>query len=144
MDVLLPTADHVARVMSQATAPAFVLGAVAAFTSALFGRMTSVIDRIRSLHEIPGEDVTRGHLKSDIARLRRRLDLLRSATQLALASGVSVSLLLLIGFFCAFLDLHHEYGAGALFIVTLGLLGAALFRLGHEVRIGISEADLYR
>ena len=144
MDVIVPTADHIARVMSQATAPAFVLGAVAAFTSALFGRMTSVIERIRSLNEISDEDTTRGHLKSDIARLQRRLELLTSATQLALASGVSVSLLLLIGFVCAFLDLHHEYGAGVLFVVTLSLLGAALFRLGHEVRIGISEADLYR
>ena len=143
-NVFLPTADHIARVMSQAAAPAFVLGAVAAFSSVLLGRMTSVIERIRSLNEISDEDATRGHLKSDIARLRRRVDLLRSATQLALASGVSVSLLLILGFLCAFFNLRHEFGAGFLFILTLGLLSVSLFRLGHEVQIGISEADLYR
>lgn len=75
-----------------------------------------------------------------IARLRRRLKLLRSATQLALASGVSVSLLLIVGFVCAFADLHHKYGAALLCVVTLCLLGATLFELGREVRIGISEA----
>jgi hypothetical protein len=144
VNILLPTADHIDRVLSQATAPAFVLGAVAAFTSLLLGRTTSVIDRIRSLNEIPDEDAARGHLKSDIARLRRRVDLLRSATQLALASGVSVSLLLILGFLCAFFNLRHEFGAGFLFILTLGLLSASLFRLGHEVQIGLSEAELYR
>ena len=144
MDTIVPSAAHIAQVMSQATAPAFVLGAVAGFTNVLLGRMTSVIERIRSLNEIPDKDAARGHLKSDIARLRRRVRLLRSATQLALASGVSVSLLLLVGFACAFLDLHHEYGAGLLFALTVGVLGASLIRLGQEVRIGISEADLYR
>jgi hypothetical protein len=71
INVLLPTADHIGRVLSQATAPAFILGAVAAFCSLLLNRMTAVIDRIRSLNEIPDEDAARGHLKSDIARLRR-------------------------------------------------------------------------
>jgi hypothetical protein len=139
-----PATDHIDHVLSQATAPAFVLGAVAAFCSLLLGRMTSVVDRIRSLNEIPDEDAARGHLKSDVARLRRRVDLLKSATQLALASGVSVSLLLILGFLCAFFNLQHEFGAGSLFILTLGLLSASLFRLGHEVQIGLSEADLYR
>lgn len=139
-----PTAEHIAQVMSQATAPAFVLGAVAGFSSVLLSRMTSLIERIRSLNEIADEDAARGHLKSDIARLRRRVELLRSAAQLALSSGVSVSLLLIIGFLCAFLDLQHEYGAGALFIVTLGLLGTSLFKLGREVRLALTEAELYR
>jgi hypothetical protein len=42
--------------MVQATAPAFILGAVAGFISILLGRMTSVIDRIRSLNEIADGD----------------------------------------------------------------------------------------
>jgi hypothetical protein len=141
---LVPDAQQLSQVMSQATAPAFVLGAVAGFVSILLGRMTTVVDRIRSLNEIADDDTTRAHLKSDIPRLRRRAKLLNSATQLALASGMCTSLLLVVGFASAFLQLHHEYGAGLLFVFAVGLLGGSLFRFGQEVRIGLSESDHYR
>src|SRR5213595_173814 len=49
---LVPDAGQLSRLMSQATAPAFVLGAVAAFVAVLLGRMTNVLDRIRNLNEI--------------------------------------------------------------------------------------------
>ena len=48
MDIV-PDTGQLSQVMVQATAPAFILGAVAGFISILLGRMTSVIDRIRSL-----------------------------------------------------------------------------------------------
>ena len=63
---------QLSHVMSEATAPAFVLGAVAGFVAVLFGQMTTVIERIRSLNEIAAEDTARAHLKSDIPRLRQR------------------------------------------------------------------------
>jgi len=66
---LVPDAGQLSQLMVQATAPAFVLGAVAAFISVLLGRMTNVLDRIRNLNEI-GDDTLRVHLKSDIPRLR--------------------------------------------------------------------------
>jgi hypothetical protein len=100
----VPDAAQLSRVMAEATAPAFVLGAVAAFVSVLHGRLTSVVDRIRTLHEISDGDTARAHLKSDIPRLRRRARLLHSAVLLALASGVCTSLLLLVGFVCALLS----------------------------------------
>src|SRR5215471_8112836 len=52
---LVPETQQLAQVMSQSTAPAFVLGAVAGFVSILLGRMTTIIDRIRSLNGV-GED----------------------------------------------------------------------------------------
>jgi hypothetical protein len=55
MDIVPDTA-LLSQVMVQATAPAFILGAVAGFISILPGRMTSVIDRIRSLNEIVDGD----------------------------------------------------------------------------------------
>jgi hypothetical protein len=96
--------------MVQATAPAFILGAVAGFISILLARMTSVIDRVRSLNEIADGDTARAHLKSDIPRLRKRAKLLNSATRLALASGMCTSLLLVVGFGSAFFRLQHIYG----------------------------------
>jgi hypothetical protein len=49
---------------------------VAGFVSILLGRMTTIVDRIRSLNEIPKDDAARASLKSDIPRLRRRAKLL--------------------------------------------------------------------
>jgi hypothetical protein len=106
--------------------------------------MTAVVDRIRHLNDIADDEEARAHLKSDIPRLRRRLDLLNGATRLALASGVCTSLLLVVGFGSALLRLQHVYGAGVLFAVAVALLGASLFRFGQEVKIGLTEADHYR
>ena len=141
---LVPDAGQLAQVMSQATGPAFVLGAVASFVAVLLGRMTSVLDRIRSLNEISDGDIPRSHLKSDIPRLRQRAKLLNSAIHLALLSGLCTAVLLVVGFLSALFGLRHEYGAGLLFAVALALLGGSIFRFGQEVRMGLSEADHYR
>src|SRR5262249_12282753 len=95
---LFPDVEQISRLMGQATAPAFVLGAVAGFVSILLGRTTIVVDRIRSLNEITDDDATRAHLKSDIPRLRRRAQLLSKSTYLAVSSGICTSLLLVLGF----------------------------------------------
>ena len=139
-----PDAGQLSQVISQATGPAFVLGAVAGFVSILLGRMTVVVDRIRHLNDIADDEEARLHLKSDIPRLRRRLKLLNGAVRLALASGVCTTLLLFVSFGSAFLRLQHVFGAAGLFFLAVGLLGVALFRFGQEAGIGISEADHYR
>jgi hypothetical protein len=125
-------------------APAFVLGAVAGFVAILVGRLTAVVDRIRSLHDISDDDQSRVHLKSDIPRLRRRAELLSSAAHLAVLSGMCVGLLLIAGFVCAFLRLEHVYGASALFVLGVAFLVVTLFRFAQEVRIGLNTADHYR
>jgi hypothetical protein len=144
MAYYVPDAVQLAKVMTEATAPAFVLGAVAGFISILLGRMTAIVDRIRNLNDIPEDDGFRARLKADVPRLRRRAQLLNSATILALASGICTSLLLLVGFASAFLSLQHVYGAGVLFSIAIALLGASLFKFSREVKIGLSEADHYR
>jgi hypothetical protein len=139
-----PDVIQLSQVISQATAPAFVLGAVAGFVSILVGRLNAVIERIRQLNDIADDEPSRARLKSDLPRLRRRAALLNNATRLALASGVCTALLLAVGFGSALLRLQHVYGAAALFLAAVILLGAALFRFGQEVGIGLSEADHYR
>ena len=141
---IVPDAGQISQMMSQSVGPAFILGAVAAFIAVVLNRMQMVIDRIRSLNEIADNDTARFHLKSDIPRLRQRAKLLNSATYLALVSALCTSLLLVLGFVSAFLKLRHEYGAGILFALAVGLLGASVFRFAQEVKMGLSEADHYR
>jgi len=140
----VPDVDQLAQIMSHATAPAFILGAVAGFISILIARMEIIVGRIRSLNEIADDDTARARLKSDIPRLKRRATLLTSAIRSALGSGICTALLLVVAFVSAFLRLRHEYGVGVLFVVAVALLGASLFRFAQEVRIGLSEADHYR
>jgi hypothetical protein len=64
--------SQMSQVISHATAPAFLLGAVAGFVSILIARMSGIIDRSRSLNMIADEDTPRAHLKSDIPRLKHR------------------------------------------------------------------------
>ena len=139
-----PDAGQLSQVISQATGPAFVLGAVAGFVSILLGRMNAVMDRIRHLNDIADDERARVHLKSDIPRLHRRLVLLNGATRLALASGVCTSLLLVVSFGSALLRLQHVFGAAILFFLAVALLGVSLFKFGQEVAMGLSEADHYR
>jgi len=139
-----PDAVQLSHVISEATAPAFLLGAVAGFVSILQGRLTAVIDRIRQLNDIDDEDRSRARLKSDLPRLHRRARILNNATHFALASGVCTCLLLVVAFASASLGLEHVYGAATLFFLAVALLGTALIRFGHDVGIGFSEADHYR
>jgi hypothetical protein len=140
-----PDAVQLSHVISEATAPAFVLGAVAGFVSILLTRLTAVVERIRHLNDIGDDGGSRARLlKADLPRLRRRAHILNNATRLALASGVCTSLLLVVAFGSAFLGLQHVYGAGTLFFLAVALLGASLFRFGQEVAAGLSEADHYR
>lgn len=140
---LLPSAEQLSLIMSHATAPAFVLGAVAGFISILMTRSTTILDRIRSLNGIPS-DADRANLKSDIPRLKLRARLLNNAMRFALASGICTALLLVVGFACAFAGLQHVYGVGLLFVVAIVLLGISLFRFAQEVGMGLSESDHYQ
>jgi hypothetical protein len=141
---IVPDTGQLSQWMAQAAAPAFVLGAVAGFVSILQGQLTGVVNRIRTLNDIPDDDTARAQLKCDLPHLRQRIRLLRSAVLLALASGFCTSLLLLVGFVSSFFRFQHIYGAALLFVLAVGLLGGSLFRFGQEVMTGLSEADHYR
>ena len=133
--------ERLSQVIAHAMAPAFLLGAVAGFVALLMGRMNGIIDRTRAINAIPGHDTDRAYLKSDLPRLERRAKLVNRAIYLAVGSAISTTLLLMTTFAAAFLGLRHEPGAGALFLLALALMCAALMTLAREVRIALSEFD---
>ena len=120
-----------------------MLGAVAGFVAVLLNRMTILIERIRSLNEIADDDA-RSHLKSDIPRLRQRVELLNNATYLALLSALCTASLVVVAFASALFRLEYAYGAALLFALALILLSGSIVRFGQEVKMGLSEADHYR
>jgi hypothetical protein len=137
----IPDAQQLAQIFSNAIAPTFFIGAVAAFITLMNSRLVAVIGRIQTLNDISDEDNVRGRLKTDINRLRRRASYLISGIHSALYGGVCATLLLAIMFTAGFLGFKHAYGAGLLFIVATAFLGLALIRFAQEAHISLTEYD---
>src|SRR5258705_9766594 len=89
-----PSVTQLSQVITQVTAPAFLLGAVAAFTSVLIARMNRIIDRSQALHAIGDDEASRAHLKADIPPLKRRAVLLNKAILFSTISAIITSVLL--------------------------------------------------
>lgn len=141
MTVELVATGQLSQVISQATAPSFLLGAVSGFVAVLIGRMNGVLDRIRTINAIADDDHARRHLKDDLPRLIKRAHLLNRAVYLAVGSALATTLLLIFAFVSAFLHFRHEPGAAIMFVAALALMAAALFMLVREVRIALTDYD---
>jgi O-antigen ligase len=140
----MPSVTQLTQVITQVTAPSFLLGAVAAFTSVLIARMNRIIDRTQVLNAIGDDESARTHLKSDIPRLKRRAILLNKAILLSTISAITTSVLVIVAFFCAFLNVAHEYGVALLFVLALVFFTGALVNLARETRIALHDMDHYR
>jgi hypothetical protein len=144
MDDLLsmaPSLDQLSRIIGSVAAPAFLLGAVAAFISVLMSRMNRVIDRSQFLHGIADTDRDRSYLKADIPRLKRRAVLLNRSIFYSTICAIVTSLLIIVAFVSAMLHLQHEYGVAIFFIIALAFFLLALFDLAREIRIGLDDLD---
>lgn len=138
-----PSVSQLSQVISQAVAPAFLLGALAAFISLLILRMNRVVDRSQSLNSIADADSARARLKADLPRLKQRATLLNRAILYASISAIFATGLVMLAFVIAFFGIEHERGIAVLFIVSLGFFAAALVNLARETRIALHEFDYY-
>ena len=68
------TADQLSLVISQAAAPAFLLGAIASFLSVLVTHMSRIVDRSRIINAIPDSDPKKAELKGHLPELRLARD----------------------------------------------------------------------
>jgi Mg/Co/Ni transporter MgtE len=132
---------QLAQVISQATAPSFLLGAVSGFVAVLMGRMNGVIDRIRAVNAIADDDAARIYLKADLPRLKLRARLLNDAVYLAVGAAICTTLLVILAFASALLGWRHEPGAAVMFVVALGLMSVSLVTLAREVRMALTDYD---
>lgn len=138
---LAPSLNQLSNIIGSVAAPAFLLGAVAAFISILISRMNRVIDRSQALNKISESDEQRSYLRTDIPRLKRRAELLNGAILYATISAIVTSLLVIVAFVSAMLHLAHEYGVAILFVVALAFFLLALVDLARETQMGLSDFD---
>jgi len=137
MDIV-PDVDKLSQIFSNAIAPAFFLGSVAAFVALMMSRLAAVTDRIKAAG-IPNED--RAAAGAALLPLARRARLLSHGIIVSLASGICATLLLAILFSTQFFRWHHAYGAALLFLAATLLLGVGLFRFAQEAWHAHRELD---
>jgi len=136
-----PSIDQLARIIGNVAAPAFLLGAVAAFISVLVSRFNRVIDRSQFLHSIGDGEASRSDLKADLPRLKRRAVLLNRALLCSILSAILTALIVIVAFISAMFNVAHEYGVALLFIGALGTFCVALIDLARETLMALNDND---
>jgi hypothetical protein len=105
-----PSVSQLSHVISQAAAPAFILAALAGFTSLLIARQNRIVDRTIVLNGISDDDDAKRHLKADLPRLLRRAAMMNRAILWAVISSIAITVLVIIAFASALLHIQHEIG----------------------------------
>src|SRR6476620_5643565 len=131
-----PSISQLSHVIAQAAAPAFMLGAIAAFIAILIGRLNRIIDRTIVLNGISDADTEKQRLKADLPRLMRRTAVLNRAIFWAVISSITITVLVIVAFASAFFAFEHERGVAILFVVSLGAFTVSLvdFAVRCELR----------
>ena len=137
-----PSIDQLGRIIANVAAPAFLLGAVAAFIAVLISRINRVIDRLQFIHGIPENDSSKSFLKADLPRLRRRAALLNRSLFCSVLAAILTSLIIIVAFVSALLNVAHEYGVAILFMAALLMFCVSLVDLARETRIALHDNDL--
>jgi hypothetical protein len=135
------TSNQLALVISQAAAPAFLLGAVASFLSVLVAHMSRIIDRARAINAMPDQDSNKAALKATLPQLKLRATLVNRAIYWAVACGISTCLLMIAGFGSAYFGFKREPGAAILFTLSLALFTFSLLSFAREVKVAMTHTE---
>jgi hypothetical protein len=129
--------DNLETAITHATAPAFLLGAVAGFLSILVSRLERVVDRVRA-RRTATIAATDEELNARVSEaLTRRMKLLSHAIFLAVLSALCTASLLIFAFLCAIFNFGHNTGLALMFMAALALLIASLIELARELRVSM-------
>ncbi len=130
--------DEITRVIGLATAPAFLLGAVAGLLSLLVLRLTRIADLVRSL----AADRERTDEPWQGVALRealRRVWHTRWAITLCVHSGIVTGWMVVLTFVDALFGFHNSPTIAILFIAALVLFTTALIFLLFEIRLSVGD-----
>jgi uncharacterized membrane protein YgcG len=138
-----PSVGQLSQVITQAIAPAFLPGALAAIISLLILRMSRVVDKSPTLNAASDADPVRVHLKVYVVCLKQRSLLLNNTIPFAAVNAIFPALLVMLAFASAVFNIKHERGVAALSVITFGVLTSALVNLARETRIALHEFDYH-
>jgi hypothetical protein len=136
---LVADIDHLSEAISHATAPAFMLGAVAAFLSILIARLERIADKNKALRSSDANLDPNDRLA---AAFLRRMELLGHAIYLAVLSALATATLLVLAFLAGLLGIGHGQIVALMFVLALLLLMTSLVQLAREIRVYMAHMHL--
>ncbi len=136
------TVNQLSVVISQTAAPAFLLGAIAAFLSILVSHMNRIIDRSREVARANATRLGEVEIQATITNLKKRAILVNRAIYWSVASGIATCLLMILGFITAYFGFRHEPGAAILFSLSLLFFTGSLISFAREVHAGFKDQGL--
>jgi hypothetical protein len=136
---LVADIDHLSEAISHATAPAFMLGAVAAFLSILIARLERIADKNKALRS---PDANLDPSNELAVSFMRRMELLTRAIYLAVLSALATAALLILAFLAGLLGIGHGRVVATMFVLALMLLMASLVQLAREIRVYMAYMHL--
>lgn len=130
--------DEITRVIGLATAPAFLLGAVAGLLSLLVGRLTRTADLVRTLLR-DREEVSAAERTELLRRTLQRVDHTRWAVTLCGLSGIVTGWMVVLTFVDVLLGFHNSQAIAVAFIIAMVLFTTALAFLILEIRLSVTD-----
>jgi hypothetical protein len=137
---LIADIDQLSTAISHATAPAFMLGAVAAFLSILIARLERIADKNRALRSADAASLDPSGAIA--ASFSRRMALLSRAIYFAVLSALVTAALLIGAFASALVGIGHGRIVAFMFTLSLALLIASLVELAREIRVYMANMHL--
>jgi Protein of unknown function (DUF2721) len=131
------TSQQFSIVISQAAAPAFLLGAAASFLSVLFKQLSSLIDRLQAISALPDENAASAKLKASRPLLKSRASNVAWAIYWTIGSGIATCFVIVTAFAGTLFGVGYEFGAAILFTMSLALFIVGLITFGYEIRLGL-------
>lgn len=142
MAPIVGSIDHLSEAISHATAPAFMLGAVAAFLSILIARLERIVDRNRALRAVDRDSLDPDVRDVIAASFASRMRLLSRSIYFAVLSALMTAALLISAFLAGLIGIGHGGIVAMMFAVSLALLMASLVDLTREIRVYMATMHL--
>jgi hypothetical protein len=136
---LVTDIDQLSVAISHATAPAFMLGAVAAFLSILIARLERIADKHKALRSSDANLDPTGTVSTSFVR---RMEILSRAILLAVLSALLTAALLIFAFLAALVGIGHGQIVAMMFTLALLLLMASLVHLAREILVYMKHMHL--
>jgi hypothetical protein len=140
---LEPHVSDIAHVIQLAVAPVFLLTAVGTLLAVLTNRLARVVDRSRVAEEqlgaLDGESLLL--VRQELQVLARRIRLIYSAIALAVVCAIFICVLIAAAFLGAFVAVELTRVLGALFVLAMLALIAALSIFLREIFLAVMSAS---
>ena len=141
-----PVLSTVAETISTAIAPVFLLAGIGSFLNVLTGRLSRVIDRVRSLEDLhpTASAAARDRYVRELRLLDRRMRVLNRGLMLSVASAVAICVVVALLFVAELM--HFPFGryVAVLFIFAMAMLTLGFVAFMVEVRLSLRATRIRR